>query len=60
MSPAEFGKLTADETEKWAKVIRADQHQAGVIRESLAKYSVTSVQRNCGRSGLRREICCSA
>jgi tripartite-type tricarboxylate transporter receptor subunit TctC len=23
MSPAEFGKLTADETEKWAKVIRA-------------------------------------
>jgi tripartite-type tricarboxylate transporter receptor subunit TctC len=23
MSPAEFGKLIADETEKWAKVIRA-------------------------------------
>jgi hypothetical protein len=22
-SPAEFGKLIADETEKWAKVIRA-------------------------------------
>jgi hypothetical protein len=23
MAPAEFGKLVADETEKWAKVIRA-------------------------------------
>jgi len=24
LSPTEFGKLIADETEKWAKVIRAD------------------------------------
>jgi hypothetical protein len=23
MTPAEFGKLVADETEKWAKVVRA-------------------------------------
>jgi tripartite-type tricarboxylate transporter receptor subunit TctC len=23
MTPAEFGKLTSDETEKWAKVIKA-------------------------------------
>jgi hypothetical protein len=23
MSPAEFGKLIADETEKWGKVVRA-------------------------------------
>jgi len=24
MSPADFGKLLADETEKWAKVIRTE------------------------------------
>ena len=29
-SPADFGKLIADETEKWAKVIRSGEHQAGV------------------------------
>ena len=29
-SPADFGKLIADETEKWAKVIQFGQHQAGV------------------------------
>ena len=29
-SPADFGKLIADETEKWGKVIRVGQHQAGV------------------------------
>ena len=29
-SPADFGKLIADETEKWAKVIQARQHQAGM------------------------------
>jgi hypothetical protein len=23
MSPAEFGKLVADETEKWAKIVKA-------------------------------------
>ena len=27
-SPAEFGKLIADETDKWGKVIRFAQHQA--------------------------------
>ena len=31
-SPAEFGKLIADETEKWAKVVKLGRHQAGVIR----------------------------
>ena len=31
-SPADFGKLIADETEKWAKVVKfGPQHQAGVI-----------------------------
>ena len=29
-SPADFGKFIADETEKWGKVIRGGQHQAGV------------------------------
>ena len=31
-SPADFGKLIADETEKWAKVVKFARHQAGVIR----------------------------
>ena len=31
-SPADFGKLIADETEKWAKVIKFAGHQAGVTR----------------------------
>ena len=29
--PRRFGKLIADETEKWGKVVRAAEHQAGVI-----------------------------
>jgi hypothetical protein len=29
MTPAEFGKFMADETEKWAKVIRAAHIKAG-------------------------------
>jgi len=33
-SPADFAKLIADETEKWAKVIRGGQHQAGVGRSA--------------------------
>jgi tripartite-type tricarboxylate transporter receptor subunit TctC len=31
LSPADFGKLIAEETEKWGKVIRAANNQAGVI-----------------------------
>ena len=31
-SPADFGKLIADETEKWAKVIKFAGDQAGVTR----------------------------
>ncbi len=30
-SSVEFGKLIADETEKWAKVIKICKHKAGVI-----------------------------
>ena len=30
-SPADFGKLIADETEKWGKVIRAANIKAGVM-----------------------------
>ena len=30
LTPAEYGKLLADETEKWGKVIRVSQHQAGI------------------------------
>jgi hypothetical protein len=33
LSPADFGRLIADETEKWRKVIRA-QHQARLTRQS--------------------------
>ena len=32
-SPAEFGKLIADETEKWGKVIRFARHQGGVEKQ---------------------------
>jgi len=31
-SPADFGKLIAEDTEKWGKVIRAAKYQAGVGR----------------------------
>ena len=31
-SPADFGKFIADETEKWAKVVKFGEHQAGVTR----------------------------
>jgi hypothetical protein len=30
-SPADFGKLIAAETDKWARVIPVGQHQGGVI-----------------------------
>ena len=32
-SPADFGKLIADETEKWGKVVEVRGHQAGLIRQ---------------------------
>ena len=34
LSPVDFGKLIADETEKWAKVVKFARHQAGVTRRS--------------------------
>jgi tripartite-type tricarboxylate transporter receptor subunit TctC len=36
-SPAGFRKLIADETEKWGKVIRASQYQAGMSKRKFAK-----------------------
>ena len=30
MTPAEFGKFIEDETEKWAKIIKARKHQSGM------------------------------
>ena len=63
-SPADFGKLIADETEKWGKVIRSrptsslsDRHAAG--------YSINPVPRMagvrlCGRlDRMTRLFCCS-
>ncbi len=45
LSAADFGKLIADETEKWGKVIRAAQYQtlARPIR-SCGQYSITAVR----------------
>ena len=40
-SPADFSKLIADETEKWGKVIKFAEYQAGVIR-APAEHSITS------------------
>ena len=41
VSPADFGKLIADDTEKWGKVIRALNIKAGV-RPIRCRYSITS------------------
>ena len=38
MTPAEFGKLVADETEKWGKVVKA----ANISRWSDAERSPTA------------------
>jgi hypothetical protein len=34
-SPADFGKFMADETEKWGKVIRAANIQAGMTDSNI-------------------------
>ena len=46
-SLAAFGKIIADETEKWAKVVKF----AGTSRSDLAagRHSINSVARNRGR-----------
>jgi tripartite-type tricarboxylate transporter receptor subunit TctC len=43
LSAADFGKLIADETEKWGKVIRGGQHQSGVGRSAREPYSISPV-----------------
>ena len=35
-SPADFGKLLVDETEKWGKVVKFAGHQAGLIERISA------------------------
>ena len=42
-SPADFGRLIADETEKWGKVVKFAGHEAGVILPAV--YSICSVRR---------------
>ena len=44
-SPADFGKLIADETEKWGKVIKSAGDQAGLIRDG-PRHSITSRSAN--------------
>ena len=41
-SPADFGKLIADETEKWGKVIRAANIKAELSPTRLRGYSINS------------------
>jgi len=43
-SPADFGKLIAEETEKWGQGDPGGQHQAG-LTEALGRHSITSVER---------------
>ena len=33
-SPADFGKLIAEETEKWGKVVKFRGRQSGLLRQS--------------------------
>jgi hypothetical protein len=41
LSLADFGKLIAEDTEKWGKVIKSAGIKGGVIRALPARYSVT-------------------
>ena len=64
-SPADFGKLIADETEKWGKVVKFAGTQAGVIQSYPDAHSINSVPRMagvrlCGRlDRMTRLFCCS-
>src|SRR5262249_8741425 len=48
-SPAEFGKLIADETEKWAKVIKSADIKPECISKAPPKYPRTSGRRTLTR-----------
>ena len=48
VSPADFGKLIADETEKWGKVVRVRGRQAGVMAAIFGQHSITSCSANSG------------
>jgi hypothetical protein len=43
-SPADFGKLIADETEKWARVIRGRQHQGRIAHDFGSRSSENHVR----------------
>jgi tripartite-type tricarboxylate transporter receptor subunit TctC len=47
LSPAEFGKFIADETEKWGKVIRVANIKTTDPARPVGKYSVTPDRRKC-------------
>ena len=53
MSPAEFRKLIAEETERWAKVIKFARHQAGVILDHTALMFRNSRSANGGKDRCR-------
>ena len=44
-SPADFGKLIAEETEKWGKVVKSARHQGR--SDPGGRYSVTPVSAEC-------------
>jgi hypothetical protein len=50
-SPADFGKLIANDVEKWGKVIKFADIKAELIRQSVG-YSVTPVRRKCRLTAL--------
>ena len=64
-SPADFGKLIADETEKWGKVIEVRRASRRSDPAPSAGYSITPVPRMagvrlCGRlDRMTRLFCCS-
>ena len=55
-SPADFGKLIADETEKWGKVIRR-QHQGRSNRRS-GRHSITPVRRTAAMTAVGTFLPC--
>jgi hypothetical protein len=38
MTPTQFGKFLADDTEKWAKVVKVRGRQAGLNRRIAANF----------------------
>ena len=55
-SPADFGKLIADETEKWAQGDPGGQHQGGVSRRTRLAIFHSVRSANAGHSTPRRTV----